>query len=287
MFKINLVPEIQKNKNTLAKINSYSTLFGTIIVIATVSILVILLIITTAQKAMITRTDNRIKDVKEESAQYAELEKVVLSLENGLNKVKQILSGENDWTLLMPHMEAAMPKDARYGKITIEENGLITAEVIGKNIDALARFTESYKSYEVISISSTALPGETITISEGSAPITETPEKTESEVDADEDAKPKPSTSTKNIATLKVGPSGAWVRAIRIDTTQNKTFSIKNGESVDQVTYDATSKEITVSGAAKAEIGKLFMDLETTKYTKKDQQVTFDAVFKFESRLLW
>lgn len=295
MFKINLVPEIQKNKNTTAKLNSYATIFSTVLVIATVSVLVIMYIVTETQKAFITKTDNSIQRVKDESEQYKELEETVISLEKGLNNVKKTLGYENNWTLLLPHLEGAMPKDARYGRLIIEDGNLISAEIIGKSIDGLARFLESYKSYHVISMSGSAAPGETVSIYEGDvATQRDVPDVAlevvpgDDEIENEEEEEKEPTTiNLKTIQSFKVGPNGKWIRAIKIDPKKDASFTIRIGESEMKVKYEAETKNITTEGAVSAEVAKLFTEIETTRYTKKGQQVTFDATFKFESRLLW
>jgi Tfp pilus assembly protein PilN len=260
MFQINLVPEVQQQKQTQAKRNTYATFFSVSLIVITISGLVIMGAIKIGQDVSLKSTQTKIDSVKAESEQYKELEETVLSLEAGLNGVKDILGGKNNWTRLLPHMEAAMPSDVAYTSLEINGN-LIKAELKGKTVGSLARFIESYKSYKVVSLSGVTTPGLKVEVVIG-------------------DSDPVEVTSNS---------LGKWTRAITFNPDSNIEIVVKDGEKETKLSYSAEKKLIESSDPSiGAALITLFENMNTTRYEKEETGwIRFDATFNFNEGALW
>jgi Tfp pilus assembly protein PilN len=258
MFKINLVPEVQEKKQQLAKTNSTVVTVSIVAVCITAAILVIIGGVVLANNNSIKKTNESILSTKSEISQYAELEKTVISLENGLTSAKKILDGQNSWTKLLPHLEAATPNDVKFTKITLEP-GKITASLEGKDINSLARFVESFKNYQLVVFSGKGNWGDTVSVAiDGGTP-----------------------------ATVAVKSNGTWNYAVKMDLTKDHTITVVNNETTSTLKYDSVKKEITSEdGAVQTKIQNLYKTVEVKQYTKNGN-ITFDATITYDGGLLW
>lgn len=258
MLKINLVPEVQEKKQQVDRTNSTVVLVTVITLAVIIAGLVIIGGIILTNKNMLVNTEKNISSTKAEISQYAELEKTVLSLENGLAQAKLILDGQNAWTKLLPHIEAATPSDIKFTKLTLE-SGKITASLEGKDINSLARFVESYKNYQLVVFTGNGTQESTVQVSiDGGAAVA-----------------------------VPVKSNGTWVYATKLDLTVNHTITVVNGEKTSTLTYDAAKKEITSQdGAVSTEIKHLFKSVDVKQYTNAGK-ITFDATINFDGALLW
>lgn len=258
MFKINLVPEVQEKKQQVAKTNATVVTVSIIVLAITAGILIILGGVVLANNNSISNTNKDIAKTNAEISNYSELEKTVLSLENGLASAKQILDGQNAWTKLLPHLEAATPSDVKFTKLTLEP-GKITASLEGKDINSLARFVESYKNYQLVVFSGKGTWGDSVgvAIDGGSA------------------------------NTVAVKSNGVWNYAAKMDLTQDHTVVVTNNGATSNLRYDAAKKEITSEdGTVQTQIKNLFTSVEVNQYSKSGT-VTFDAKINFDGGLLW
>jgi len=258
MFKINLVPEVQEKKQKVAKTNS---------VVATVSVVVVAIIGISlfvlsgwylVNKAAIANLNNKIAEKNTEIAKYAELEKTVLSLENGLASSKKIFDSQNTWSRLLPHLQAATPGDVVYTTLSLEP-GKITADLTGNDVNSLARFVTSYKNYELLVMSGTGEWGETAVITVDSQPSVGVPVKS----------------------------VGTWVYSTPIDLNKDHTIKVVVGDKTDNLTYTAATKEIkSETGSTTVALKKLFTNVEVKQYSKSDK-VVFSATINYDGALLW
>jgi hypothetical protein len=260
MFQINLVPEVQQQKQNQAKRNTYATFFSISLVIITISSIVILGVIKVAQDVRLKSVESKIEKVEEESLQYKDLEETVLSLEAGLNAFKSIMNGENSWTRLLPHIEAATPVDVTYTRIDIAAGGLITAELRGETIESLAKFNNSYKHYQVLIINGTGKVGEKVIIRSGQDGIE-----------------------------TAVMPNGKWVQALRINPNSNQEIVINRGAEQHTITYLVESGKINIDKpGVQFEVKNLFTNLNTRRYEKEQSgSIKFDATFNVYEGALW
>ncbi|MDD3481162.1 MAG: hypothetical protein PHW75_02990 [Patescibacteria group bacterium] len=259
MFKINLVPEVQQQKQKTTKRNTLSTIIGVSILAVCVAGLLIIGAIKLTKTAQLKSVNDDITTVEAESAQYAELEKTVLSLEEGLAGIKQILSGDNAWTKLLPHLEAATPGDIQYQSIALEGN-TVTGDLKGKDINSLARMVESYKEYQVVVLKGSAEAGAEVTVS------------------LDEGAEVK----------VVANDNGSWNYATNFNPAISHSISVTSGVSETRLSYDSETKEITSAGEGiSAEVKKLFSSVETTAYNKEGNNVSFSISFKFDREAIW
>jgi Tfp pilus assembly protein PilN len=258
MFDINLVPEIQKQKQQQSKRNTYATIIGSVVVGGVVLGLVIMGSLKVAASVGLTNTQKEIDAVKAESVQYKELEDSVLSLENGLLAIKNTLDGQNNWTVLLPHLEEATPKDVRFHKLTIEGTTVV-AQLSGKSVNSIARFIESYKEYQVLVLSGSGTPQETVTVSlDGSI-----------------------------LGTTRVKTDGSWVYAARVTTDKDFQMDI-TGATNDKVTYTRETSMVKAEyGSVGARVENLFSNMNTKQYQKEGSTVNFDSTFTVLTGVLW
>lgn len=258
MFDINLVPEVQKQKQAQAQRNTFATIGSIAVVGIMLAVLVILGSLKVAASLSLKNTQKNIDEVRAESEQYKELEETVLSLESGLAGIRSTLDGQNSWTLLLPHLEAATPNDVRYNSLGIQ-NGIVTAQLTGKTVESLARFIQSYENYKVVVLSGTGPSQEQI----------------------------KFSLDGNSIGATKVKSNGSWVYALKVSTDQDFVIE-SSGAVADKVIYTASTKELrSESGRITTGTANLFKDISTKQYAKDGNGVTFDCTYTIATEVLW
>lgn len=259
MFKINLVPEIQEQKQRVSKTNSTVVTISVIVVAVLGGLVLALSGLLVATKVSLASTQSKIASTQQEVDKYKELEQTVASLENGLAQVKKIFDGQNDWSKLFPHLEAATPNDIAFTQLSLAP-GTISANLTGKSVDSLARFVESYKNYQLVSFSGTGTFGDTVTIS----------------IDGTEAGK------------TFVKSNGTWVFSTKMDLTKDHAITATTGNNTTKLTYTAADKTIKSEdgSAVKTQIKYLFSDVIVTSYTKSGN-VVFTAKINYDGSLLW
>ncbi len=213
-----------------------------------------------AKNTQLSNAKGEIERLEKESEQYKELEETVLSLEKGLAGINAINDGSYTWTQLLPHVENATPQDIQYKSLTFEES-IMTARLKGRSIDSLARFIESFKDYQVVSVSGKGVVGEKITIS------------------IDEGAE----------STTTVKSNGSWNHALSFDPLSDHSIKIiQNGKEI-SVNYSKKTKKLIIPEGHQiaATVSRLFTSVDTKQYTKEGSQVIFDANVSFSKELIW
>jgi len=260
MFKINLAPEIQQEKQAQAKKNNYAIIGSLSIVSVTIAIIIIIGSLTAVQNIRLNNTKEDIEKINKESEQYKDLEKTVLSLEEGLGGVKSIIEGKNSWTKLFPHLETATPHDITFKSLGISPEGQITASLEGINVGSLARFIESYKRYQVISLSGSGNPGDIVSINHNGKETQKT-----------------------------IMPSGSWKHATHINPNNPQELIITTGEDVYRLSYSPDNKQITSdrNGILFA-VKNLFTNVTTKGYSVNENGlIGFESTFDIQGGLLW
>jgi Tfp pilus assembly protein PilN len=258
MFSINLVPEIQKQKQAQAKRNAIATVVGIAIIGVVVLTLLVIGSLKVSANIRLDNTEKNIDEIKAESEQYKELEETVVTLESGLLAIKQTMDGENNWTLLFPHLEAATPQDVTYRSLTIEGD-TVEATLVGESVDSIARYLKSYENYQAVTLSGVGKPQEEISFV----------------------------INNQNIGTSKVKSDGRWVYSLRVPTEEDFVLEI-DGTSKEKVTFTQATKTLkSESGNVTTGISNLFTDLVTKQYTKDGSGVNFSATFKITTGVLW
>lgn len=260
MFKINLVPELQEKKQKIARLNYIVTTVCISVIGVTVIGLVIIGGFLLTNKTMISKTEKSINETNKELEDYKELEKMVLSLESGLAGAKQILDGNNAWTKLLPHLEKATPQDVKFTRLSLEP-GKISASLDGKNVDAMAKFLESYKKYKLFSISGTGEAGKKISISlDGGSPVE-----------------------------AVVKSSGEWTYPLSFDFANNHTIKIEGiADEATNISYKSDTKELKIdTGNVSTKEANLFSGIEMTQYRKSGDTISFNVDMSFDGSLLW
>lgn len=263
MFRINLVPEIQEQKQKLNRINYTTTVVSIICGSVTVVVLLIIGGMLVANKSGISSAEKKITSLNNQLAEYKELEENVLSLESGLAGAKAIIDGSNNWTLLLPHLEKATPADIKFTRLALKDN-LITAELAGRDVNSLARFVESFKKYEIYGLNGVGVSGDNVLIS----------------IDSGEPAE------------IRVKTDGQWLYPISFDPAVAHTITVKptgeTEETLAKANYNPETKEITTeSGTISIEKKNLFSSVEVSQYKEEDNSISFEAVITFDGAILW
>ncbi len=259
MFKINLVPEIQIEKKKSARRNALATFFAIAVVSISVTTLVILAGVRVARDATLSGVDQRIAAVDEESEEYRELEEAVISLEKGLAGLRSILSGENTWTNLLPHLERATPSEVQFESIKLEGNTL-SADLRGRDVNSLARMINSYKEYQVVAVSGRAKPGDEVSYSVGG----------------------------EFSGQVNTKPDGTWNFALSFDPERDQLIMVLFDEEELTLEYSAEDKTISSSDEKiNFRVADLFSNIRTTEYRKEDRYITFDLSLNFDSEAIW
>lgn len=260
MFSINLVPEVQQQKQKVAKRNTLGTIIAIAIIGLCAATLLIMGGIKIAKTNQLSNTNKEIERIEQESEKYKELEEIVVSLEKGLAGVNEINDGKYTWTMLLTHIENATPQDVQYTNLSLDGNNL-NANLRGKSIDSLARYIKSFKEYKVVSIGGAGEVGEKIQVS----------------IDGGSET------------TVIVKSNETWTHALSFDPTKDHSIKIiKNGEEFN-VSYLKDTKRLTTpeNYDVDAKVSNLFTSVETTQYIKEGSQVSFNATITFSGELIW
>lgn len=261
MFKINLVPEVQEKKNTVKKMNFYANIgVGAVLGVLVVSILIINGV-TIAKKVSLGNTNEEIASLENEIKDYAELEKTVISLEQGLAGIKQITDGANSWTKILPHIEKATPTDAKFTTLKLG-TGTIDGNVTAATVDSLAKMIESFKSYQVIVLTGSG----------------------------DQGAKYNVTLDESQIETVTGKSTNRWNAAVSFDPTVDHEIKVtsEDGKSSTTVKYTAVDKKVSSNDSTvTTEVRSLFSGVDTTAYSKTDKGVTFSIKFSFDEKAIW
>lgn len=147
MFQINLIPEAKQVQKRAQKLNILSTTVAISIIVLFVVAALIFLGLFGAKKVKLGNLNSDIESVEEKLTEYEDLEKTVISLEKGLKNIEAILEGENKWSVFFDELELSTPSDIQFTSLNLSDS-VIEASLIGKDVNSLARFVESFKTYK-------------------------------------------------------------------------------------------------------------------------------------------
>lgn len=288
MLKINLVPEVQQQKDRLVKINYYTMLICVVFIATTIISLMVIYGITLTTRQMIKNRENKISDLNTEIGKYKELEEIVLSLEKGLDEAKKILDGSRDWNKLLPHIEKATPKDIRFSELKLED-GLISAKIEGKDLNSIARFVQSFKNYQTVKLTGTGAVGKKslyLTIDDND------PETITVESDGQWSYFLSFDPTIKHKVTISEVPQKNDLQNSN-ENNQNESINTEVNQDTESQTYDAMlnydplSKQITSdSNKVSTSIKKLFSDIQIKSIDQKDL-AKCDVIMIFDGTVIW
>lgn len=147
-MKINLIPEVKKEQLRVRSINLWTTNVAVALGILLGSVILVLLVYMGGITAKIKVTENDTVSLQEKLKAYDALEKTVLSIEEGVKEVKQILNNEDKWQTVFSLFEGATPEDIRFRSLSISPELNVNAEVEGKDINSIDRFIKSIENYK-------------------------------------------------------------------------------------------------------------------------------------------
>ena len=149
-MKINLIPEIKKEQLRIRKTNLLVTnvAIATAVIFGGVILALTMFIVGMQVKAKAVEKDTAEIKKTLESETYASLEKTVLSIEQGLKDVKQIVTGDDKWESIFAIFEAATPNDIRFKSLDITKDLVVSATLEGKNVNSIDRFLRSFQNYK-------------------------------------------------------------------------------------------------------------------------------------------
>jgi len=147
MLNINLVPEVKKEQARVKKVNLSVTTFAFVVGGVLLTAVLILGSLLGFRSTRISSVDKSIKKIEDELVAYKELEDSVLTLENGLADIKQIVTGGRDWTIFYGDIEKAMPADTQFSSFKVSGN-TVTADVNGKDVKSIDRFIKSFSDFK-------------------------------------------------------------------------------------------------------------------------------------------
>lgn len=147
MININLVPEVKKEQAKVKKINLSMTSLAFVIGASLLAVILLLGSILGYRNTKISSVNKNIEKVESELVVYKELEESVITLENGLRDIKEIVDGGRDWTAFYNDIEKATPTDIRFVSFKVTGNS-VSADVEGNDIKSIDRFLKSFSNYK-------------------------------------------------------------------------------------------------------------------------------------------
>lgn len=147
----------------------------------------------------------------------------------------------------------------RFTSLKVKSNS-IEGELEGNSVESLAKFVDSLKNYQVVTLSGFTKAGESMSI----------------RLDGTE-------------STPKIKSGGQWKQAIVFDPTAAHEIIIVSGNEEKKLNFDPTTKKITAEDSdtkINVEVKNLFTSVDTTRY-EKEGNVKFDVKITFEGSALW
>lgn len=146
-MKINLIPEIKETEQKIKRTNIVGTAVCILIIAGFVVFLIILSGINLAARASKKNLENRMKETNRRLENYRDLEKTVVSLENSLNGIEDLLNNISKWSVFYKELEKAIPNDVQI--TTLEFKGSeMELKLKGQSVNSVARFIKSFKEYK-------------------------------------------------------------------------------------------------------------------------------------------
>ena len=148
-MKINLIPEVKKEQLKIKTTNLWVTNVAIAIAIFCGATLLLLGIFIAGTKVNIKSTESETAKLETTLESYKTLEATVISIEQGVREVGQILANEDKWPTVFTMIEGATPDDIRFKSLDISADLNVTAELEGKDINSIDRFIKSFSSFKV------------------------------------------------------------------------------------------------------------------------------------------
>lgn len=147
-MKINLIPEVKKEQLKVRNTNLWVTNVAIFLGIAFGCAILILALYMGGVVAKIKSVESQTVTLEDQLKAYQALEATVLSIEQGVKEVKQILNNEDKWQSVYSVFEGATPQDIRFKSLNITPELSVTAELTGKNVNSIDRFIKSFNNYK-------------------------------------------------------------------------------------------------------------------------------------------
>lgn len=258
MLDVNLAPEVQQQKQKETQMNIVATIIAAVIVGVCIVGIIVVGGIKAAKNASLKKVKNSIEAIDSELADYKDLEETVLSLEEGVKSAQAILDGKNSWTSLLPHVEAATPRDVQFTKISVSGND-VSADLRCKNIDALSKMVDSFKGYQVVLLQKSNVENSAVSIF----------------------------VDDENVAVVSPRSDGSFKYALVFDPQKDHLISVSDGDKKINLNYSSSRRALTgFEEGLSAELRNLFSNVEATQY-RNDGGIIAKFSFSFDEEALW
>lgn len=145
MSKINLIPEVRRQKLKLQQVNKTVTSLAVLLGIILAAVIIGLSVYAGIIKAQTNSLDGKIEKVQDSLDTMKDLEATVLNLETGLTDIKAIIAGAKDWGNLFSLLERYTPGDIQITNFTVNGSS-VTMSLKGKSVEAIDRFIASFSA---------------------------------------------------------------------------------------------------------------------------------------------
>lgn len=151
MFKVNLAPEIQQERIRVKRINFLATIISVVIG----GLLFLVLFVLLGADALWTGQRNKVQhdidsvNAELNSDEFKQLADTVISLQNSLSSIDQLIKNRPSWRRFFEYLESATPQDIQINSITISDNGQLNMQLTGYSPDSVGRFIKAFQDFQV------------------------------------------------------------------------------------------------------------------------------------------
>ncbi len=146
MSKINLMPDVKQEKIKTKRRNFFVTIAAMAILAITILALLVLQGYKWALDYNLSRTKQDIASTNDELKNYADIERIVDDINQGLAAINQVQAQEPKWSLFLPQLEKVTPNDIQYTQFS-QNGNTFKASAVGKNVVSIARAIKALDDY--------------------------------------------------------------------------------------------------------------------------------------------
>ncbi len=147
-MKINLIPEVKREQLKIRNLNLWMTNIAIALGVVFGAVILLMSIYIGGVSAKISSTNTQIADLETKLKAYKSLEETVISIEQGVKEVRQILDTDDKWDRVFKMFEGATPGDIRFKTMNFTPELKVTADLEGKDVKSIDRFIKSFESYQ-------------------------------------------------------------------------------------------------------------------------------------------
>lgn len=135
------LPEIEEEKN-------YTSIFAVICVLIVITAAVGLYVVKTTKASVLKSAEDKKQSLELQLGQspLRELNKQILSLQNGIKKYEKAVAGAISWSKVFSELEKTDPRNVKFSAFSVDENNLVKLGGEANDFTSLAKLIRSLEN---------------------------------------------------------------------------------------------------------------------------------------------